>query len=51
MQGITEISAKGPVFDGHEYELDLLIYATGFEVQQTGIYNDIVGQRGVNLAG
>jgi cation diffusion facilitator CzcD-associated flavoprotein CzcO len=48
-QGVTEISAKGPVFGGHEYELDLLIYATGFEVQQTGIYNDIKGQGGVNL--
>ena len=48
-QGVTEISAKGPVFDEHEYELDLLIYATGFEVQQTGIYNDIKGQGGVNL--
>ena len=48
-KGITEISSKGPVFKGHEYELDLLIYATGFEVQQTGIYNDIVGQGAVNL--
>ena len=48
-KGITEISSKGPVFEGHEYELDLLIYATGFEVQQTGIYNDIVGQGGVYL--
>ena len=48
-QGITKISPKGPVFEGKEYELDLLIYATGFEVQQTGIYNDIVGTDGVNL--
>ena len=48
-QGITKISPKGPVFEGKEYELDLLIYATGFEVQQTGIYNDIVGADGVNL--
>lgn len=48
-QGITQISPKGPVFDGKEYGLDLLIYATGFEVQQTGIYNDIVGAGGVNL--
>jgi cation diffusion facilitator CzcD-associated flavoprotein CzcO len=31
------------------YELDLLIYATGFEVQKTGIYNRIVGQGGVDL--
>ncbi|MEC8350078.1 MAG: NAD(P)/FAD-dependent oxidoreductase [Pseudomonadota bacterium] len=48
-QGITQISTKGPVFDGKEYPLDLLVYATGFEVQQTGIYNDIVGEGGVNL--
>ena len=48
-QGITKISPKGPVFEGKEYELDLLIYATGFEVQQTGIYNDIVGADGVDL--
>ena len=48
-QGITKISSKGPVFEGKEYGLDLLIYATGFEVQQTGIYNDIVGVDAVNL--
>ena len=48
-QGITQISPKGPVFEDKEYELDLLVYATGFEVQQTGIYNDIVGVDGVNL--
>ena len=48
-QGITQISTKGPVFDGKEYPFDLLVYATGFEVQQTGIYNDIVGAGGVNL--
>jgi cation diffusion facilitator CzcD-associated flavoprotein CzcO len=48
-QGITKISPKGPVFEGKEYGLDLLIYATGFEVQQTGIYNDIVGVDAVNL--
>lgn len=48
-QGITKISPKGPVFEGKEYGLDLLIYATGFEVQQTGIYNDIAGVDAVNL--
>ncbi len=37
------------MFDGKEYELDLLIYATGFEVQKTGIYNRIVGRNGVDL--
>ncbi len=48
-KGITEIGPKGPVFDGVEYDLDLLIYATGFEVQKTGIYNQIVGKEGLNL--
>jgi len=35
-QGIDGVSEKGVVFDGQEYELDILIMATGFEVQQTG---------------
>ena len=48
-KGITEIGAKGPIFDGVEYELDLLIYATGFEVQKTGIWNQIVGDNCVEL--
>lgn len=48
-KGITEITQKGPVFDGEEYPVDLLIYATGFEVQKTGIYNQIVGKNGLNL--
>lgn len=47
--GITEITANGPVFEGKEYPLDLLIYATGFEVQVTGIYNDIRGETGMEL--
>ena len=45
-QGITEISPEGPVFEGQTYPLDLLIYATGFEVQKTGIYNEIRGRDG-----
>ncbi len=48
-KGITEITAKGPVFGGTQYELDLLIYATGFEVQKTGIYNQIKGENGLDL--
>jgi len=42
--GITEIRAEGPVFEGQVYPVDLLIYATGFEVQKTGIYNTIIGR-------
>ena len=48
-KGITQITPAGPLFDGVEYGLDLLIYATGFEVQQTGIYNRIVGEGGLEL--
>ncbi|MFT7597964.1 MAG: cation diffusion facilitator CzcD-associated flavoprotein CzcO [Acidimicrobiales bacterium] len=48
-KGITEIGPKGPIFEGTEYEVDLLIYATGFEVQKTGIYNQILGEGGLDL--
>ncbi|MGB8685374.1 MAG: NAD(P)/FAD-dependent oxidoreductase [Candidatus Binatus sp.] len=48
-KGITEINEKGPVFEGRQYELDVLIYATGFEVQKTGIYNQIKGENGIEL--
>jgi cation diffusion facilitator CzcD-associated flavoprotein CzcO len=48
-KGITQINEKGPVFEGKQYELDLLIYATGFEVQKTGIYNSIIGKDGLDL--
>ncbi len=47
--GINEISAKGPVFNGKTYPLDVLIMATGFEIQKTGIYNRIEGEGGVDL--
>ena len=48
-KGITQITEQGPLFEGVQYELDLLIYATGFEVQRTGIYNRIVGENGLEL--
>jgi cation diffusion facilitator CzcD-associated flavoprotein CzcO len=48
-KGITEVNEKGPVFEGKQYELDVLIYATGFEVQKTGIYNEIRGKGGLEL--
>ncbi len=48
-QGITEIGPNGPIFEGTEYKLDLLIYATGFEVQKTGTWNRILGQNGLDL--
>ncbi len=48
-EGITEIDRDGPVFGGTRYKLDLLIYATGFEVQKTGTYNTIRGRDGFDL--
>jgi cation diffusion facilitator CzcD-associated flavoprotein CzcO len=48
-KGITEINQRGVVFEGKEYPLDVLIYATGFEVQKTGIYNEIKGKDGLEL--
>jgi cation diffusion facilitator CzcD-associated flavoprotein CzcO len=48
-KGVTEINEIGVVFEGREYSVDVLIYATGFEVQVTGIYNDIRGQNGLGL--
>src|ERR1700682_2202964 len=48
-KGINEITEKGPVFEGKQYEVDVLIYATGFEVQKTGIYNQIRGANGLEI--
>jgi cation diffusion facilitator CzcD-associated flavoprotein CzcO len=50
-KGITELNERGPVFAGQEYPVEVLIYATGFEVQVTGIYNDIRGENGLELNG
>jgi cation diffusion facilitator CzcD-associated flavoprotein CzcO len=48
-EGITRINESGPEFKNTTYPLDLLIYATGFEVQKTGIYNRIIGKDNVDL--
>ena len=48
-KGITQITAQGPSFEGVTYPLDTLIYATGFEVQKTGIYNQIRGRDGKEI--
>ena len=48
-KGVTEINERGVVFEGREYPVDVLIYATGFEVQVTGIYNDIRGENDLEL--
>ncbi|HIG43290.1 MAG TPA: NAD(P)/FAD-dependent oxidoreductase [Gammaproteobacteria bacterium] len=48
-KGVKEISDRGPVFDDKVYDVDVIIYATGFEVQKTGIYNEIVGKNNTEI--
>ncbi len=48
-KGIHRITEKGVEFEGKVYEVDVLIYATGFDVQKTGIYNQIVGENGLEI--
>jgi cation diffusion facilitator CzcD-associated flavoprotein CzcO len=52
-RGVDELTAHGPVVNGVEYPVDLLIYASGFEVttdlhQRLGF--DPKGRRGVTLS-
>lgn len=51
-RGVQRVGPTGPIVDGTEYELDLLIYASGFEVT-TGLVSrlgfDPVGRDGVHL--
>jgi cation diffusion facilitator CzcD-associated flavoprotein CzcO len=51
-RGVEHITRRGVVVDGREYELDCLIFATGFEVgtaysQRSGY--DLVGRGGLTL--
>jgi len=51
-QGIDRITERGVVYDGVEYEVDCLIFATGFEVgtsytRRSGY--DLVGRGGITL--
>jgi cation diffusion facilitator CzcD-associated flavoprotein CzcO len=52
--GIERITKKGPVVDGQQYEVDCIIYGTGFEPEQTPLFrragHEIVGRGGVTLA-
>jgi cation diffusion facilitator CzcD-associated flavoprotein CzcO len=52
-RGVEEMSARGPVVDGVEYPVDLVIYASGFEVT-TDLYHrlgfDPVGRGGVKMS-
>jgi len=51
--GIDQITSQGPVVDGKQYEVDCIIYGTGFEAELTPLYrrvgHEIVGREGVTL--
>ncbi len=53
--GIERITERGPVVDGHQYDVDCIVYGTGFEAELTPIFrrvgHEIVGRGGVTLAG
>merc|ERR550514_1573397 len=49
-KGVELINEKGPVHDGKEYPLDVLIYATGFQWMGTGSFQTITGRGGDTLA-
>jgi cation diffusion facilitator CzcD-associated flavoprotein CzcO len=52
--GIDKITAQGPVVGGKQYEVDCLIYGTGFEAERTPLArrvgHEIAGRDGVTLA-
>ncbi|HKY17265.1 MAG TPA: NAD(P)/FAD-dependent oxidoreductase [Microthrixaceae bacterium] len=52
--GFDRVTEAGPVVDGHEYAVDLLVYGTGFEAELTPLHrragHEIVGRGGVTLA-
>ena len=47
--GVQKINEKGVVHDGTQYELDVLIYATGFQWMGTGSFNMVTGRGGQTL--
>ena len=52
--GIDRITEQGPVVDGKQYEVDCIIYGTGFEAELTPLFrrvgHEIIGRGGVTLA-
>jgi len=52
--GIERITERGPVVDGRQYEVDCIIFGTGFEPERTPAYrragHQVVGRDGTSLA-
>ena len=53
--GFDRVTEQGPVVDGEQYEVDCIIYGTGFEPERTPLYRrmgqEMVGRDGMTLAG
>ncbi len=53
--GVERITARGPVVDGRQYDVDCIVYATGFEAEVTPlprrVGHEVVGRGGITLAG
>ncbi|MGH9081066.1 MAG: monooxygenase, partial [Acidimicrobiales bacterium] len=51
--GMERITEQGPVVGGHQYEVDCIIYGTGFEAELTPLFrrvgHEIIGRDGVTL--
>ena len=47
--GVKLINTRGVVHEGIEYELDVLIYATGFQWMGTSSFNMVTGRHGQTL--
>ena len=52
--GIERITERGPVVGGQQYDVDCIVYGTGFEAEITPLSrrvgHDIVGRGGISLA-
>jgi cation diffusion facilitator CzcD-associated flavoprotein CzcO len=52
--GIDEVTKAGPVVNGQQFEVDLLVYGTGFEPEVTPLSrragHEVVGRRGTKLS-
>ncbi|MGI8622483.1 MAG: flavin-containing monooxygenase [Solirubrobacteraceae bacterium] len=52
--GIERVTERGPVVHGEQFDVDCLIYSTGFEAELTPLFrragHDIIGRGGTSLA-
>ncbi len=47
--GVEQLNENGIWHNGKQYDLDVLIYATGYEFMATGTFNTIIGRSGQSI--